>query len=270
MAKAKASARSGRFVLATWNVNSVRSRLAPVLGWLEHNRPDVLCLQEIKVETEKFPAGDFEKAGYSCAVFGEKSYNGVAIASREPLEKVSRGLGDGAEAVEPARLIRARVRGIEIVNTYVPQGHEPDSDKFRYKLAWLARLRGFFEREFTPRQRVLWCGDMNVAPEDIDIYDPKGLLGHVGFRPESWEALGRAVEWGFADVFRQHRPEPGWYSYYDYRAKDPVRNKTGWRVDHIYCTEPLAARCTDSWIDTNTRIADKPSDHCPVVAEFNL
>jgi exodeoxyribonuclease-3 len=260
----------GKFTVATWNVNSVRSRLETVLSWLGHERPDVLCMQEIKVETGSFPAEPFEKAGYSCAVFGEKSYNGVAIASREPLAEVSRGLGDGKDKVEPARLVRGRAGGITVVNTYVPQGREPDSDKFRYKLAWLARLRRFFEREYQPTDLVLWCGDMNVAPTDIDIYDPKGLLGHVGFCPESWKALGNVVDWGFADVFRQHRPEPGWYSYYDYRAKDPVRNKTGWRVDHIYCTEKLAAKCTDSWIDVNTRLVEKPSDHCPVVAEFEL
>jgi exodeoxyribonuclease-3 len=267
---AKNRKRKSRFTLVTWNVNSVRSRLETVLAWLEHNRPDVACLQEIKVETGKFPAAPFEEVGYECAVFGQKSYNGVAILSREPLKEVRRGLQDGAETEEPARLIRARVRGISVVNTYVPQGREPDSEKFRYKLEWLGRLRGFFQRNYTIRQRVLWCGDMNVAPTDIDIYNPKGLLGHVGFRPESWEALGSCVDWGFVDVFRQHRPEPGWYSYYDYRARDPVKNRTGWRVDHIYCTRSLAAKCTDSWIDVNTRIDAKPSDHCPVLAEFEL
>jgi exodeoxyribonuclease-3 len=256
-------------VLATWNVNSVRTRLETVRAWLERNRPDVLCLQEIKCETGAFPAAAFEELGYASAVFGEKSYNGVAILSREPLGEVGRGLGDGADGgPEPARLVRAAVRGLSVVNTYVPQGREPGSDRFRYKLEWLGRLRKFFERNFTPRRKVLWCGDINVAPTDIDIYNPKGLLGHVGFCPEAWAALGRVVDWGFTDVFRRHRPEPGWYSYYDYRARDPVRNKTGWRVDHIYCTAPLAAKSTDSWIDTGTRIGEKPSDHCPVVAEF--
>jgi exodeoxyribonuclease-3 len=261
---------TGKFTLATWNVNSVRSRMDAVLPWLKHNKPDVLCLQEIKVETSKFPAGPFEELGYSCAVFGQKSYNGVAILSREPLAEVRCGLGDGREDEEPARLIRARARGVNVVNTYVPQGHEPDSDKFRYKLEWLERLAEFFEKNYTTRQRVLWCGDMNVAPTDIDIYDPKRLLGHVGFCPASWEALEGVTSWGFSDVFRRHRPEGGWYSYYDYRAKDPVKNKTGWRVDHIYCTKSLAAKCTDSWIDVNTRISEKPSDHCPVTAEFEL
>jgi len=262
--------RSGKFTLATFNVNSVRSRLDVLLPWIARHRPDVLCLQEIKVETGKFPAEPFEQAGYNCAVFGEKSYNGVAILSREPLADVRRGLEDGREKSEPARLIRARVRGIAVVNTYVPQGHEPDSEKFRYKLEWLARLRRFFEREYSPADPVLWCGDMNIAPTPIDIYDPKGLLGHVGFCPEVWKALGAVTAWGFEDVFRRHRPEPGWFSYYDYRARDPVKNKTGWRVDHIYCTAPLAARSTDCWIDVETRLAEKPSDHCPVVAEFEL
>ncbi len=261
--------KTGRLTLVTWNVNSVRSRMDTLLPWLKHNKPDVVCLQEIKVQTDIFPSEPFEQLGYECAVFGQKSYNGVAILSREPIKEVKRGMEDG-EKDEPARLIRARVRGVNVINTYVPQGREPDSDKFRYKLAWLKRLRKFFEKNHTTRQRVLWCGDMNVAPTDIDIYNPKGLLGHVGFCPESWEALGSCVKWGFSDVFRQHRSEPGWYSYYDYRAKDPVKNKTGWRVDHIYCTKSLAAKCTDSWIDVNTRINEKPSDHCPVMAEFEL
>lgn len=264
----KKSAKS-KFTLATWNVNSVRSRLGTVIPWLEHHRPDVLCLQEIKVETGKFPSEPFERAGYQVAVFGQKSYNGVAIASRVPMKEVRRGLADG-ERDEPARLIRAKVHGVNIVNTYVPQGREPDSDKFRYKLKWLARLRKFFEKDYTPRRKVLWCGDINVAPADIDIHNPKGLLGHVGFCPEVWKALGDVTAWGFTDVFRKHRPEPGWYSYYDYRARDPVKNKTGWRVDHIYCTKSLAARSVDSWIDINPRIGEKPSDHCPVLAEFEL
>ncbi len=262
--------RSGKFTVATFNVNSVRSRLDVLLPWIGNHLPDVLCLQEIKVETDKFPLEPFKAAGYECAVFGEKSYNGVAILSRGPLADVRRGLDDGKEKSEPARLIRATVRGVAVVNTYVPQGHEPDSDKFRYKLEWLERLRRFFEREYAPDAKVLWCGDMNIAPTPIDIHDPKGLLGHVGFRPEVWKALGEVTAWGFEDVFRRHRPEPGWYSYYDYRAKDPVKKKTGWRVDHIYCTAPLARLCTDSWIDVNTRLAEKPSDHCPVLAEFEL
>jgi len=258
-----------KFTLATWNVNSVRSRLDAVIRWLEHHRPDVLCMQEIKVETGKFPTGAFEKLGYRLAVFGQKSYNGVAIAGREPLKEVGRGLGDG-EAGEPARLVRARIRGVHVVNTYVPQGREPDSEQFAYKLRWLGRLKRFFERNYTPRRRVLWCGDMNVAPTELDLHNPKALLGHVCFRPEVWAAFGGVVEWGFVDVFRRHRPGPGWYSYYDYRAKDPVRTKTGWRVDHLMATRSLASRSTDAYIDIEPRIGPRPSDHCPVVAEFEL
>jgi exodeoxyribonuclease III len=261
---------SNKFTLATWNVNSVRMRLATVLAWLKHNKPDVLCLQEIKVQTDLFPAEEFEKLGYRCAVFGQKAYNGVAILSRQPLTLVQMGFGDGREDPEPARLIRATCCGVKIINTYVPQGREPDSQQFAYKLEWLGRLRKFIETNYASDQKVLWCGDMNVAPADIDIHSPKRLLGHVGFCPQSWEALANVVDWGFVDTFRQHRSEGGWYSYYDYRAKDPVKNKRGWRVDMIYCTASLAEASTDSWIDVNTRIAEKPSDHCPVVAEFDF
>lgn len=258
-----------RFTVASFNVNSVRSRLEVLLPWLRNHRPDVLCLQEIKVQTALFPAAEFEQLGYRLAVLGQKGYAGVAIASREPLAAVAFGLADG-EPDEEARLVRARVRGVDIVNTYVPQGREISSEHFQHKLRWLARLRRFFAKHYTPRRKLLWCGDMNVAPAELDLHDPKGNLDHVCFAPEVRAAFAQVADWGFVDLFRRHHPEPGLYSFFDYRVRDALKRGLGWRVDLIMATPPLAAKSRDCWIDTAPRIAPRPSDHCPVLAEFEL
>jgi exodeoxyribonuclease-3 len=258
-----------RFTVASFNVNSVRSRLEVLVPWLRQQQPEVLCLQEIKVETALFPAAEFEQLGYRLAVLGQKGYAGVAIASRAPLADVAFGLADGQPS-EEARLVRARVRGVNIVNTYVPQGREIASEHFQYKLQWLTRLRRFFEKHYTPRQKILWCGDINVAPAELDLHDPKGNLNHVCFTAEVRAAFSRVAEWGFIDVFRRHHPEPGLYSFFDYRVRDALKRGLGWRVDLIMATPPLAAKSIDCRIDTGPRTAARPSDHCPVVAEFEL
>ena len=256
--------------VATYNANSIRSRLGLVLDWLEREVPDVLCLQETKVQDADFPAAPFREAGYQVAFRGQKGYAGVAIVSREGLEDVRFGMDDGLERDE-ARLIRAVAGGVPVVNTYVPQGRSPDSDQFRYKLEWLARLRRLFEDHYSPSETLLWVGDFNVAPEPIDVYDPKRQKAHVDFHPDAREALARVREWGFVDVFRLHHPEQsGHYSFWDYRVRDSLERGLGWRVDHIWATEPLARRCTRAWIDVEARRAERPSDHTFDVAEFTL
>ena len=258
------------FKIATYNVNSVRSRLPIVLPWLEKNRPSVLCLQETKTEDAKFPARDFEDAGWNVVYRGSKGYNGVAIVSSEKADKVACGLDDGGPADED-RLIRAAFSGITIVNTYVPQGFERESPKFAYKLEWFTRLRKFFARHYKPDQPILWCGDINVAREDIDVHNPKRILGHVDFNPEVWEAFDSVKAWGFADVFRKHHPnEPNQYTFFDYRVPKSMERGLGWRVDHILATAPLAKKSIDSYIDLEPRKAEKTSDHTPLVAEFKL
>jgi exodeoxyribonuclease-3 len=255
---------------ATYNVNSVRSRIGLVLDWLRRESPDVLCMQETKVQDADFPAQPFRDAGYHVVFRGQKAHAGVAIVSREEPQEAASGLDDGGE-LDAARLIRAVVGGVSVVNTYVPQGRDPESEHFQYKLRWFERLRAFFERHYSPQQPLLWMGDFNVAPEAIDIYDPKGLEGHVCYRPEVREALERVREWGFVDVFRLHHPgELGQYTYYDYRARDPIERGVGWRVDHIWATQPLAEKSTAAWIDVNARRAERPSDHTFLVAEFGL
>ena len=255
--------------VATFNANSVRSRLEQVLDWLRREQPDALCLQETKVQDAEFPAQDFLRAGYQIAFRGQKAYAGVAIASKQALRDVAFGLSDGGEPDE-ARLIRGTLQGIPIVNTYVPQGQSVDSDRFQYKLDWLARLREWFDINYLPRKPLIWVGDLNVAPEPIDVHDPKRLIKHVDFHPLAREALQRVREWGFVDVFRKHHPEPGNYTYWDYRVPSAVDRNLGWRVDHIWATRPLAKKCAGCWIDVEARRAVRPSDHTFLVAEFTL
>ncbi len=261
---------AGTFIIATFNVNSIRSRLPIVISWLERHRPDVLCMQETKVADEVFPAKEFEKVGYHVVFRGDKGKNGVAIASPEEPEDVAFGLDDGGPPDED-RLIRGVFSGIPVVNTYVPQGQKPESPMFPYKLGWFQRLRRLFQRHYSPTEPLLWCGDLNVAPEEIDVHNPKRLLGHVCFRPEVWEAFQEVKAWGFVDIFRKHHPgEGGQYTFFDYRVPRAVDRGLGWRVDHILATPPLAEKSQDCWIDLEPRLATKPSDHTPLVARFSI
>ncbi len=255
--------------IATFNVNSIRARMPILLDWLAASAPDVLCVQETKVVDEEFPVADIEGAGYDVAFRGQKSYNGVAILSRGRVKDVSFGLDDGGEPDEP-RLIRATYNGVHIVNTYVPQGRDAKLPVYEYKLEWFARLAALFAGHYTTRQKVLWCGDLNVAPTEIDVHDPKRLMGHVCFNPEVQAAFRSVVEWGFVDVFRKHHPEPGQYTFYDYRAPSALKGNKGWRIDHILVTQPLAAKSVDCTIDLAPRKQTRPSDHAPLIAEFDL
>ena len=257
------------FTVATWNVNSIRSRLHALLLWLERVSSNVVCLQETKVQDHEFPLEAIEAAGYHVAYRGEKSYNGVAILSKTPIENVCCGFDDAGPADE-ARLIVGEVNGVPIVNTYVPQGRAPDHPMFATKLKWFARLHAHFESHFSPDKPLLWMGDLNVAPEPIDVHDPKRLMGHVCFNPQVTEALEGVKSWGLVDLFRKHVLGPGQYTYYDYRAKNGVVEGKGWRVDHILATKPLADRSTAAWIDLEPRQGERPSDHTPMVVEFEM
>jgi exodeoxyribonuclease-3 len=254
--------------VASFNVNSIRARLGVVLGWLQSETPDVLCLQETKVPDGDFPRGQLREAKYHAAFRGEKGYNGVAILSRRPLEGVRIGFDEHQS--QGTRLISAEVRGIPIVNTYVPQGLHPLSGQFREKLDWLQRLYVYFEDNFKPSEPLIWLGDFNVAPGPEDVYDPEFLRGQVGFHPDEQAQLMRFRQWGLVDLFRLHHPEPGHYTFWDYQIKKAVEKKKGWRIDHIWATKPLADRCAKAWIDVRPRLGEKPSDHTFVVAEFEI
>ena len=252
--------------VASFNVNSLRARLEVVLSWLGKFEPDVLCVQETKVQDVDFPGDAFDASGYKYVFKGQKKYNGVAIFSKSEITKVEFGFAD--EPKDEARLIKAEINGIVIVNTYVPQGYSPESEKFEYKLKWFKRLGEYFKKNFKPTDPVLWTGDLNIAPERIDVYDPDVLLGHVCFHPDVHKALKKVMEWGFTDVFRMHCKEAGQYTFWDYRMNSFRRN-LGWRLDHIMTTEVLANKSTACYIDKEPRLVERPSDHTPIVAEFD-
>jgi len=256
------------FKVATYNVNSIRSRLHIVLPWLSKNRPDVLCMQETKVVDDKFPAAEFEKIGYHVVFKGGKRYNGVAMASVGKPKNVTFGLNDDGPA-DTDRLISGTYSGISVVNLYVPQGRDKENPHFRYKLEWFKRLREYLDRRFSPQDAVICCGDLNVAREDIDVHDPRRLLGHVDFTPEVWEAFDELKAWGLVDVFRKHHPkESNQFAFFDYRVPRAVDRGLGWRVDHLLATLPLAEKSSDSCIDLDPRRAEKPSDHTVMIATF--
>jgi len=253
--------------VASYNVNSLRARLPLVLQWLAEHQPDVLCVQETKVQDPDFPSEAFEKAAYRCAFKGQKSYNGVAVFCRDEIKEVQFGFDD--EPKDDTRLAKAEVNGIVIVNTYIPQGYMPQSEKFEYKLNWFDRLLAFFDENFEPTDPILWVGDFNVAPARIDVYDPDGLSGHVCFHPDVHKALNRVQQWGFIDVFRMHCDQPGQYTFWDYRLRNAFGRNLGWRLDHIMATGPLATKSTACYIDRGPRTAERPSDHTPIIAEFD-
>ena len=253
--------------IATFNVNSIRTRLPIVLDWLRSSQADVLAVQETKVQDPDFPAEPIEALGYQVVFRGQKSYNGVALISKAPIEQVRFGLED--EPYDESRLLDATVRGLRIINTYVPQGQDPDSDKFQYKLQWFKRLHAYFERHVRRDDPVIWLGDLNVAPEPMDVYDPKKLAGHVCFCPEVTKALYEVMAWRFVDLFREFNKDGDLYSFWDYRGRDTVGRNHGWRIDHVMGTAPILDKSTGCTIDKAPRLADRPSDHTPVILSLN-
>ncbi len=256
-------------VIGSFNCNSIRARMHIMSKWLSDTRPDVLCLQETKVSDEIFPLDDIRSLGYEAVFRGEKSYNGVAILSLHEIESWTSGF-DRSGADEGTRFIAAVINSVTVLNTYIPQGTSPESEKFQYKLGWFARFREYLEKNHSPGDRLLWTGDFNVAPEPIDVHDPKRLLGHVGYHPDEHRALENVRQWGFTDIFRIYREEGGQYTFWDYRVRDSVARGLGWRVDHIWGTETMAGLSEDAFIDMEPRYWEKPSDHTPILARFKV
>jgi len=256
------------FRLASFNANSIRSRMPIILDWIAANDCDVLCVQETKVTDADFPVDAIRDAGLHCVFNGQKSYNGVAIISKTPPDDVVKGLGTPAEE---ARVIRARFGDVIVLNTYVPQGTSPDSPRFQYKLDFIAGIPGLLSEEFGAGDKIVWTGDFNVAPKPIDVYDPEGLLGSVCYHPLEQKAFEAAMSWPFQDVFRKHHPdEPYQYTFWDYRVPNAVKRKMGWRLDHIVASKPLADLSVNSWIDIAPRMLEKPSDHTFIAADFDI
>lgn len=253
--------------LATYNVNSIRARLERLLAWLARERPDVVCLQEIKVTDDEFPRLEIEAAGWHAAVHGQRTYNGVAILSRAPLADVQAGLGDGVDDGE-ARILSASHGANRIITVYAPNGQVVGSDKWGYKLDWLKRLRGYLERTGSPDQPLVLCGDLNVAPDDRDVAFPDQWRDTVLTHEAARAALRDVAAWGLDDAVRRHHPAgPGPFSWWDYRMLGFAKGN-GLRIDHILATRPLIEQCTEAYVARDERKGKQPSDHAPVVAVF--
>ena len=253
--------------IATWNINSVRRRLPLVLDWLSANKPDVVCLQETKVQDSDFPASGFRDAGYHAVFRGMKGYNGVATLSRREPESVHYGLCPGPDT-EDARILGTVIGGVPIVNTYVPQGYRVGTDKYVSKLEWFHQVRRYFRERLDPNMPAIWLGDLNVAPEPIDVYHPDHRVNDPDFHIDAREAYRHAVSWGFTDVFRKLYPDRVQYTYWDY-FRNAFAHNWGWRIDHILATAPLAAACRISDVDLESRRAPGASDHAVIWAEFD-
>jgi exodeoxyribonuclease-3 len=260
--------------IATWNVNSVRTRLDQVRGWLAAEAPEVLCLQETKVADELFPHAAFEELGYRAVISGQKAYNGVAILSRLPIEDVRVGFAallpedpQAAELGEQKRVISASIEGLRVLNLYVPNGSSLTSDKYAFKLEWLGCLRRYLEAQEEEGEPLAMVGDFNIALEARDIHDPERLSGGIMASDPERDALRAALGERLRDVFRVFEPDSGHWSWWDYRtgAWDTDR---GWRIDHIYLCEQLLACATGCVIHKAVRGNDQPSDHAPVVVHL--
>ena len=260
--------------IATWNVNSVRTRLDQVVAWLQQERPEVLCLQETKVTDELFPRAAFEALGYQVVISGQKAYNGVAMLSLLPLDDVQIGfealLPGDPEAPglsEQKRVISALVDGVRVLNLYVPNGSSLSSEKYAYKLEWLACLQRYLAVQEDQGDPLCMVGDFNIGPEDRDLPDPKRQTGGIMASQAEREALQLVLGNRLSDVFRVFESDTGHWSWWDYRSGAWDRDK-GWRIDHIYLTEDLVSCATGCLIHKATRGNEQPSDHAPVVVNL--
>ena len=258
--------------IVTWNVNSLKARLARVEEWLAQVDPDVVCLQETKLADPAFPALTFQALGYEAAHHGEGRWNGVAILSKVGLDDVAYGFdGDDPELDREARLLTATCGGVRVSSIYVPNGREVGHDHYHYKLAWLAELRRFLDRDGdagAAGNRVL-CGDFNIAPDDRDVWDPAAVHGATHVSAPEREALAELCDWGLVDVFRERYVAGGLYSWWDYRAGN-FHKGLGMRIDLILATAPLVAGLGGVLIDRNARKGQSPSDHAPLLADFEV
>jgi exodeoxyribonuclease III len=252
--------------IASWNVNSIRAREQAVLDWVRARQPDVLCMQETKVDDDDFPTDEFLRLGYEVAMAGQPTYNGVAIAARRPIKDVRVGLlGEAANAER--RAIAATVDGVRLLNVYVPNGKSVGNPSFTQKLGFLERLRKTLDETEKPDQELVVCGDFNVARDERDVYAPELFRGKVHFHPEERRLLENLLGFGLIDSFRHFHDQGGLYSWWDYRAGGFGKDQ-GLRIDYAFVTSPLLKRCQSVTIDVEPRRLEKPSDHAPVLLEI--
>lgn len=257
---------------ATWNVNSLNVRLNHVLQWLEANPVDILCLQELKQTDDKFPIKEISEFGYHAVWAGQKTYNGVAILSRTKLADQQRnipGFDDPQQRLIAATIVGNNNEPIRVISAYCPNGQSVGSDKYDYKLSWYQALTAYLKTELAQYENLLILGDYNVAPADADVHDPAAWEGSVLVSAAERTAFETLIELGLTDTFRLFEQEPKSYSWWDYRRLSFRRN-AGMRIDHILATQALSKRCTACIIDKTPRAWEKPSDHTPVVAQFDI
>ena len=263
-------------LIATWNVNSIRTRLSQIIDWINQVKPDILCLQETKVMDDSFPVEPFEKLGYSVEVYGQKSYNGVAIISKIKAENVQKGFLGGKDSnqnfdafLDQKRLISAVINGIKIINVYVPNGSTVGSDKFEYKINWLGCLASFLDEQEKKGESICLMGDFNVAPSNLDIHDPEKYEGGIMASQPERSALNNVLKERLIDSFRIFEKNSGHWSWWDYRNNAYEFNK-GWRIDHIYISKELSSKLKSCVIDSSPRGNLRPSDHAPVMIDLSL
>ncbi|HJX18888.1 MAG TPA: exodeoxyribonuclease III [Acidiferrobacterales bacterium] len=253
--------------VTTWNINSLNVRLPQVLAWLAAEQPDVLALQETKLVDEKFPRAEIEAAGYCSVYAGQKTYNGVALLSRQPAQDVVSAIPGFDDAQR--RVLAATFNGVRVLNLYVPNGESVESDKYRYKLDWLAALTAWMQQQLATHPRLVVLGDFNIAPEPRDVHDPKQWEGHVLFSQPERVAFRQLLATGLCDTFRLFEQPDKSFTWWDYRMQGFRRNH-GLRIDHILASAALCQACTSCRIDQGPRAHERPSDHAPVVAEYNV
>lgn len=251
---------------ATWNVNSLKVRLPQLLDWLKSQQPDVVCLQETKLQDENFPSGEIAAAGYHALYSGQKTYNGVALLSKEPGHDVVDGIPGFPDPQK--RVLAATFRGVRTVCIYIPNGQSVDSDKYKYKLEWLNALHQWLKAELVRHPRLALLGDYNIAPDERDVHDPKLWEGQVLFSLPEREAMQGLLKLGLADSFRLFEQPEKSFTWWDYRM-NAFRRNMGLRIDHILLSPELAAACTSCLIDRDMRKLERPSDHAPVMAEVS-
>jgi exodeoxyribonuclease-3 len=251
--------------LAAWNVNSLKIRLPQVVDWLSTNQPDVLCLQETKTEDDKFPLAEIQAAGYHALFSGQKTYNGVAILSKHQGKETVSAIPAFSDTQK--RVLAATIENMRVICVYVPNGQSVDSDKYRYKLEWLAAFSNWLKDELTRYPRLAALGDLNIAPEDRDVHDPQAWEGNVLVSPRERLAFRELLKLGLKDSFRLFEQPEKSFSWWDYRLNAFKRN-LGLRIDHILLSHALATACKSSSIDIAPRKHERPSDHAPVLAEI--
>ena len=263
-------------LIATWNVNSIRTRLSQIINWIKLKNPDILCLQETKVIDEDFPFKPFEDLGYQIEVYGQKSYNGVAIISKLQIEEVNKGFANeidinetSREFIDQKRLISGVINGLRIINVYVPNGSSLDSEKFIYKIKWLKQLSTYLDKQVPKEELICLLGDFNIAPGDIDIHSPQKYAGGIMASDIERESLNNVLKGRFIDSFRIFEKTTGHWSWWDYRNNAYELNK-GWRIDHIYISNKLSSKLKSCVIERTQRENIQPSDHAPVMINLEI